>query len=164
MTYWNALGFNDAPASPGVEEAAKWVQWAQYGVTDRSKEAEVRYNLTHFWSFKRGMYYTEGAAARQQYDKLDAIANGILYSLETRNAVSGSPAAASMAESARLAAAAASNRAGGSFAANMGTLYTARIPTGSDLRQIGEQNTAGIPWKTIGIAAGIIALAWALKD
>jgi hypothetical protein len=162
MTYWNALGFNDAPASPGVEEAAKWVQWAQYGVMDRSKEEEVRYNLTHFWNFKRGMYYTEPSAARQQYDKLDALANGILYALETRRAVAGKDDAANMAETARMNAAAAANRAGGSYAATMGTLFSKRTPTGADLKAIGDEG--GIPWTAIGIGAGILMLALVLRD
>lgn len=169
MTYWNALGFNDAPASPGVEESAKWIQWAQYGVTDRDKEAEVRYNLTHFWNFKRGMYYTEGPAARTQYDKLDALANGILYSLETRRAVAGTDGAASMAETARTAAAAAALRAGGAFGQNVGSLFASRMPRGASLDRIAEDykgipKLAGIPWTAIGIAAGILALAFVLRD
>lgn len=162
MTYWNSLGFQDAPATPGVEEAAKWVQWAQYGVMDRSKEAEVRYNLTRFWDFKRGMYYADPAPARVQYDKLDALANGILYSLETRRAVAGKDDAASMAEAARLAAAAAANRAGGTYAQTMGTLFTNRTPTGADLQKIADEG--GIPWKALGIAAGILLLAFLVRD
>lgn len=76
-----------------VENAAKWVQWAQAGImagaTDN--DATIRYNLNQFWSTKGATYATANLMDRSQLERLDTFAHGLWNALETAKIYSASP-------------------------------------------------------------------------
>lgn len=183
MGYWSSLGFKDAAASPAVESAAKWVQWAQYGAPDKDQSASVRYNLGQFWTAKAAAYPTALPDARAQLEKLDALAHGIWYAIESGEVYRQGPnfgawlinrafgtslgmgdrdAAAARADAAKAGAAAASQRVGGSWGASMTDYFTARTPSGAQLAAGASsidnpKGPLGLPWLVWGAAAAIVA-------
>lgn len=166
-------------ASPAVENAAKWVQWVQSGLTSGAteNEAAIRYNLDQFWRAKAAAYPGEDETGRAQLERLDTFAQGFWNALETGKIYSSSPsywsfwkkfwmggapdrpeaisAATNAAEAATMQEAAA-KRAGGTFGANMATYAQqskANIP--QDLAA-----SAGL-WKQAGVAPlGVPMWAW----
>lgn len=74
--------------SPAVEDAARWVQWAQASVME---EAKSRYNLDQFWKAKASAYPNEGADGRAQLEKLDVLAHATWSALEQKKSVTASP-------------------------------------------------------------------------
>lgn len=81
--YWEALKLPGAPANAGVEEAAKWLQWAIFGGTSADKAPVVRYNLDQFWKAKAAAYPVQSALGREQLEQLDVLAHGVWSALET---------------------------------------------------------------------------------
>jgi len=86
--YWQNLGLAGSPASPAVEDAARWVQWAQAGILD---DAKTRYNLDRFWKAKAAAYNSESITGRQQLEKLDVLAHSVWQALEEKKAVTAAP-------------------------------------------------------------------------
>lgn len=81
------------PADAGIETAAKWVQWAQYGIMQGASENEqaIRYNLDQFWKYKATQYPIQSAEGRRQLELLDTWAHGLWSALE-QGKVQSSPA------------------------------------------------------------------------
>ena len=79
--------------SPAVEDAAKWVQWAQAGIMAGAAEndATIRYNLNQFWTAKAAAYQTASPGDRANLDRLDVWAHGYWSALETGKIYSASP-------------------------------------------------------------------------
>lgn len=75
-------------ASPAVEDAARWVQWAQASIME---DAKSRYNLDQFWKAKASAYPSEGAEGRAQLEKLDVLAHATWSALEQKKSVTASP-------------------------------------------------------------------------
>lgn len=146
-----AESFGIQGASEAVENAARWVQWAQAGIMAGASdnEATIRYNLDQFWKAKQAAYSSEDATGRSQLERLDTYAQGTWQALEAGKIFSSSPSyweywkramlpfyntlagqaprpdamqAATNAASAAAAQEAAANRAGGNFGANMAAL------------------------------------------
>lgn len=86
--YWESLNLSGKPASAAVEDAARWVQWAQAGITDEQK---TRYNLDQFWKAKAAAYSNESAEGRAQLEKLDVIAHSVWSALEGKTAIQTPP-------------------------------------------------------------------------
>lgn len=86
-----------APASAQVDAAAKFVQWAQYGITSgaSANDAKIRYNLNAFWSLKQQLWANASQAERAQLERLDVLAHGLWNALETGKIVSAQPTFAS---------------------------------------------------------------------
>jgi len=192
QTYWNALGFPGTPASMAVEDAAKFVQWAQYAILQGASEneAKVRYNLDAFWKAKAAAYGSQSAEGKTQLDRLDATAHGIWNALETGKIYSASPsygdfylknvitggtparpdadAAAVRARAAAIGAAAASVRANQPSLSAYYTRTAAAIPqhqaTASGLWEQEGKTLLGIPiWAWLA-GAGILAVLILTKD
>jgi hypothetical protein len=89
--YAEVFGFT--ATSPGVEEAAKWVQWAQYGIMQGASKNDptIRYNLDQFWKTKAQVYQVEGEQGRKQLEYLDTWAHGLWSALESGRVVSAAP-------------------------------------------------------------------------
>lgn len=175
--YAEAFGINGA--APEVEEAAKWVQWAQAGILAgaTANDGAIRYNLGQFWQVKSNIYQTADAVGKTQLDRLDTFAHGFWQALETGKMYSATPSywdfwkkwwiggtpdrpesiqAATAAAAAAAGQEAAAQRTGGNFGAGM-TQYAqnaaAAIPAQA-------RSAAGL-WEQTGVSPlGIPLWGW----
>lgn len=86
--YWETLNLSGKASSAAVEDAARWVQWAQAGIMDDQK---TRYNLGEFWKAKASAYPNETAEGKAQLEKLDVLAHGIWSAIEQKKSVTEAP-------------------------------------------------------------------------
>ena len=98
--YWEALGMPGSAASEMVEELAKYLQFAFYGLSrpgytqdDFNQNAsEIKYNLTVFWEAKAEVL--NGDISQEERDQiylLDIMAHKILASVDAGAVYSASP-------------------------------------------------------------------------
>ena len=91
--YWEALGLPSVASTWRIEELAKWLQWAETGISQgaSSNEAEIRYNMNRFWGAKEAMYPTFDEDERREANILDVRAHGLLFALDDGLIFSRSP-------------------------------------------------------------------------
>lgn len=77
-----------------IENAAKWVQWAQAGIMAgaTANDAAIRYNLNQFWTAKAAAYPIATPTDRSYLERLDTFAYGYWNALETAKIYASSPA------------------------------------------------------------------------
>jgi len=179
--YWEAVGLQGSASSAAIEDAARWVQWAQDQMLQgaANHEDNIRYNLDQFWQAKAADYYSEPAEGQNQLDKLDVIAHGLWEALETSKIYSSSPsywdywkkfwaggtpdrpnaqAAAQAATAADQAAQKAAAQAGGQTAAAFVPFFQS-----AETNVQNDVNQANQLWKEAGVSIGGIPLwVWAV--
>lgn len=178
--YTEALSLGE-PASAQVDAAAKFVQWAQFGILSGASknDATIRYNLNAFWSLKAQTWGNASQAERAQLERLDVLAHGLWNALETGKVISAPPGYASFwastvfggtpsrpgavqaaqgAASATAGLSAAADRARflQAYAAQERASLGARQKAGDDIWSRKAPGWFGIPWWAW--AAGVVGL------
>lgn len=171
--------------TPDIEAAAKWIQWAQAGISAGAIENEgaIRYNLDQFWRAKAAAYPSSSQTDRANLERLDTFAQGLWGALETGKIYASSPSywdfwrsyigggVPSNPDAYKAASAAAAAAEGQKAAAQRAAAASPTMANfGTAMANLATQNKANIPqdiagsqafWKQPGVAPlGIPLVGW----